>query len=157
MFYVSDRMLGGNSSPPRDGSDVIIRMPEGVWNGFFWFSNFYGGLCGVVIVVFLLYQVWERGFKSDPFLRSAVKAGLAIVVASGLPLKIVVNYLMIMPPEHRVSVTVFDIVDLTEIAFSPYLGVQGPWFLVKFLITCPLFFSLLAVVHWHKASILKES
>lgn len=156
MAYVSDRMLGGNSSPPKVGSDVIIRMPEQVWSGFFWFANFYGALCGVVIVVFMLYQIWDRGFKVDPFLRSTLKAGLAVGVASGLPLKLVVNYMMIMPPTNRVSVSVLDLVDLTEIAFTPYLSISGPWFITKFLITCPFFFILLAVVHWRKAVTAKE-
>jgi hypothetical protein len=152
MVYVSDKMLGGTSTPLKEGDTVILRMSQEVWSGFFWFSNFYGALCGMVIAVFVLYHVWDKGFKADPFLRSAVKAGLAIVVASGLPLKVIVNYLMIMPASDRVVVDILGVVDLTAIAFSPYVSVPGPWFLVKFLITCPLFFSLLALVHWRKSA-----
>lgn len=151
MMYVSDKMLGGTSTPLREGDMVVLRMPQEVWSGFFWFSNFYGALCGVVIVFFVLYHVWDKGFKADPFLRSAVKAGLGIAVASGLPLKLTVNYLMIMPSADRVPVDILGFVDLAEVAFAPYTSAQGPWFLVKFLITCPLFFSLLALVHWRKA------
>jgi hypothetical protein len=75
-----------------------------------------------------------------------------MAVASGLPLKLVVNYLMIMPQSDRVAVNILGIVDLTAIAFAPYASAPGPWFLVKFLISCPLFFGLLALVHWRKAS-----
>lgn len=152
MVYVSDKMLGGTSTPLKEGGTVVLRMSQEVWSGFFWFSNFYGALCGVVIAVFVLYHVWDKGFKADPFLRSAVKAGLAMTVASGLPLKLIVNYLMIMPAADRVAVDILGVVDLTAIAFSPYVSAPGPWFLAKFLITCPLFFSLLALVHWRKAA-----
>lgn len=152
MIYVSDRMLGGTSTPVKDGDMVVLRMTQETWSGFFWFSNFYGALCGVVIGFFVLYHVWDKGFKADPFLRSAVKAGLGMAVASGLPMKLVVNYMMIMPPTDRVTVDILGIVDLTVIAFAPYGSAPGPWFLVKFLISCPLFFGLLALVHWRKAS-----
>lgn len=155
MIYVSDKMLGGTSTPVKDGDMVVLRMTQDAWSGFFWFSNFYGALCGVVIGFFVLYHVWDKGFKADPFLRSAVKAGLAMAVASGLPLKLVVNYLMIMPPTDRVPVEILGTVDLTVIAFAPYASAPGPWFLVKFLISCPLFFGLLALVHWRKASTVK--
>lgn len=150
MVYVSDRMLGGNSTPERDGGEVVIRMPEAVWRGFFWFSNFYGSLSGVVVTIFILYILWDRGFRAEPYLKSFVKACLAVVVAMGFPLKFVVERMMIMPVEDKVDVRILEFIDLTEVAFAPYMSVHGPWFLTKFVVICPILFLLLTLVRWRR-------
>lgn len=148
MVYVSDKMLGGTSEPLMQAGQVVVKMPKEVWSGFFWMANFYGALCGCVIVIYLLYTLWDKAFKTDPFLRSAVKAAIAVVVASGAPLKFVVNELMIMPASDRTAVDVLGVVDLAQIGFSPYISLSGPWFMAKFVFTAPLFFGLLAAVRW---------
>lgn len=150
MTYVSDQMLGGNSRPETVNGNVVITMPKTAWEGFFWFSNFYGALTVFSLFAFCLYFFWNRASRQEPIVKTGVKCASAIVVASGLPLKIIYQHFMIMPITDKVVIKALQIFDLTAIAMAPYYRLEGPWFLTKVIILCPIGYLLALSLYFYR-------
>ncbi len=143
----SDDMFGGNSKPPIADGKVTIVMTEQAWKGFFWYSNFYGALVLFAMAGFCLYFFWDRVSKQDKLTKTGIKVSAAIIVASGVPLKFIYRHLMIMPLADKVDIKALQIFDLTKLAEASYFQLEGPWFLTKVIVLCPIGYAITLLLY----------
>jgi hypothetical protein len=137
--YVADRLLGGTSKPPLDNGMVLLSIPEHDWQGFFWMMNFYGALIIGVIILWLLYILWDRAFKKDKLVSLMSKAFMCMAVAFGVPLKLVYRYAIMVPQDYAPDLNYLGVLDITEIARASYFSFEGGWFFTRFAVLPPIF------------------
>lgn len=146
MEYVIDRIFGGSSKPDIVNGLVMLKVPEQTWKGFFWFVNFYGALILLVLVLVMLYTVWDRGFRNQPMVRLTTKAFMCAAVATGLPLKLVYRFAMMTPENYAPDLNYLGVLDVTQIARAGFYSFEGGWFFSRFAILPPIFLLVTYIV-----------
>lgn len=135
--YVADRLLLGQSKPPMENGLVVLKIPEASWQGFFWLMNFYAALIVAVMLIWLLYVLWDKTFKRDAMIRVATKAAMCAAVAFGIPLKLVYRYAMMVPESYAPDLNYLGVLDITEIARSDLFSFEGGWFFSRYAVLPP--------------------
>ncbi len=147
LEYVNDRILLAQSKPPLEGGLVVLRIPEQSWKGFFWLMNFYAALILAVMIIWLLYVLWDKAFKKDTLVRLATKAFMCSAVAMGVPLKLVYRHAIMLPQDYAPDLNYLGVLDITGIARSSMLSFEGGWFFSRYAVVPPILLLVTYVLH----------